>query len=144
MDGLRSLADESAHCVVTSPPYWGLRDYGVAGQIGREATLDEHFATFPTRLAETCIKAGCPADGIVLDPFGGSGTTGMVAERLGTLCKPTSPALLFNLQPGQKTVRTFSAHASFLHILTSRRPMRNVRIASAPQQSHLIVHGSLT
>jgi DNA modification methylase len=37
---LRSLPDESVHCVVTSPPYWGLRDYGVAGQIGLEATFD--------------------------------------------------------------------------------------------------------
>lgn len=35
---LRELPDESVHCVVTSPPYWGLRDYGVDGQIGLEAT----------------------------------------------------------------------------------------------------------
>ena len=35
---LRSLPAESVHCVVTSPPYWGLRDYGVRGQIGLEAT----------------------------------------------------------------------------------------------------------
>lgn len=41
-----------------------------------------HFATFPPELAERCIKAGCPAGGIVLDPFGGSGTTGLVADRL--------------------------------------------------------------
>lgn len=44
MDGLRSLADESVHCVVTSPPYWGLRNYGVEGQIGLEPTLPEHIA----------------------------------------------------------------------------------------------------
>lgn len=41
-DQLRTLSDESVHCVVTSPPYWGQRDYGVDGQIGREATADEH------------------------------------------------------------------------------------------------------
>lgn len=35
---LRTLPDESVHCCVTSPPYWGLRDYGVVGQIGLEAT----------------------------------------------------------------------------------------------------------
>lgn len=40
-----------------------------------------HFATFPPDLIEPCIKAGCPEGGIVLDPFGGSGTTGMVAQR---------------------------------------------------------------
>lgn len=39
-DRLRGLADESVHCVVTSPPYFGLRDYGVAGQIGLEETPD--------------------------------------------------------------------------------------------------------
>ena len=42
-----------------------------------------HFATFPPDLIEPCIKAGCPKDGTVLDPFGGAGTTGMVADRLG-------------------------------------------------------------
>ena len=34
--GLDLLGDESVHCVVTSPPYWGLRDYGVPGAIGSE------------------------------------------------------------------------------------------------------------
>lgn len=38
-DRLRDMPDESVHCVVTSPPYFGLRDYGVAGQIGLEPTL---------------------------------------------------------------------------------------------------------
>jgi len=42
-----------------------------------------HFASFPEELAERCIKAGCPADGIVLDPFGGTGTTLKVARDLG-------------------------------------------------------------
>jgi DNA modification methylase len=38
-----------------------------------------HFATFPPDLIRPCIRAGCPIGGTVLDPFGGSGTTGMVA-----------------------------------------------------------------
>jgi DNA modification methylase len=42
---LRTLPDESVHCVVTSPPYWGLRDYGVAGQLGLERSLGEHVET---------------------------------------------------------------------------------------------------
>lgn len=42
-----------------------------------------HFATFPPALVEPCIVAGCPRDGIVLDPFGGSGTTAGVALALG-------------------------------------------------------------
>lgn len=41
---LALLDADSIDCVVTSPPYWGLRDYGVAGQIGMEPTLSEHLA----------------------------------------------------------------------------------------------------
>jgi len=43
----------------------------------------EHFATFPPEIPERCIKAGCPKGGVILDPFFGAGTTGMVALRLG-------------------------------------------------------------
>ena len=43
---------------------------------------DAHFATFPKDLIEPCIKAGCPEKGVVLDPFGGAGTTGIVAQSL--------------------------------------------------------------
>jgi site-specific DNA-methyltransferase (adenine-specific) len=42
-----------------------------------------HFAVFPPELIETPIKAGCPPGGVVLDPFGGSGTTAKVARSLG-------------------------------------------------------------
>jgi DNA modification methylase len=42
-----------------------------------------HFATFPPALIEPCIKAGSKAGDVVLDPFGGAGTTGLVADRLG-------------------------------------------------------------
>jgi DNA modification methylase len=38
------LRDESVHCCVTSPPYWGLRDYGLAGQLGLEKTPEEYVA----------------------------------------------------------------------------------------------------
>lgn len=50
----------------------------VATQPFREA----HFATYPPELIEPCILAGCPKGGTVLDPFGGAGTTGLVADRL--------------------------------------------------------------
>jgi len=38
------LADKSIHCCVCSPPYWGLRDYGVAGQLGLEKTPEEYIS----------------------------------------------------------------------------------------------------
>ena len=44
---------------------------------------EAHFATYPPDLIEPCILAGCPEGGHVLDPFGGSGTTALVADRLG-------------------------------------------------------------
>ena len=44
---------------------------------------EAHFAVFPEKLVELCVLAGCPEDGIVLDPFIGSGTTAVVAQRLG-------------------------------------------------------------
>jgi len=41
---LATLPAETVNCVVTSPPYWGLRDYGVAGQLGLESTPEEYVA----------------------------------------------------------------------------------------------------
>ena len=44
---------------------------------------EAHFATYPPELVSTCILAGCPEGGVVLDTFMGSGTTGIVAYKLG-------------------------------------------------------------
>ena len=44
IEQVRTLPDESVQCVVTSPPYWGLRDYGTEGQLGLENTPDEYIA----------------------------------------------------------------------------------------------------
>jgi DNA modification methylase len=44
IEGLRTLPDASVHCCVTSPPYWGLRDYGHDGQIGLESTPEAYVA----------------------------------------------------------------------------------------------------
>jgi DNA modification methylase len=52
-----------------------------------------HGAAFPPKLVEPCILAGCPVGRIVLDPFGGAGTTGVVADRLGR------HAVLIELKP---------------------------------------------
>ena len=48
-----------------------------------EPYKEAHFATFPQKLVEPCILAGCPTGGMVLDPFCGAGTVGLVAARLG-------------------------------------------------------------
>jgi len=51
--------------------------------INTQSFKDAHFAVFPEKLPELCIKAGSKKGDIVLDPFFGSGTTGWVAQRLG-------------------------------------------------------------
>ena len=52
-------------------------------QAGDSAPQSEHFATYPQKLIEPCVIAGSPKGGVVLDPFAGLGTTGIVAENLG-------------------------------------------------------------
>jgi DNA modification methylase len=54
-------------------------------QKGKEIVKKQisHYATFPIELPKKCILAGCPVGGVVLDPFFGSGTTGLAALRLG-------------------------------------------------------------
>ena len=49
---LREIPADSVQCCVTSPPYWGLRDYGCAGQLGSEATPDEFVRTMVAVFAE--------------------------------------------------------------------------------------------
>ena len=53
------------------------------GQSQPTDTRGHIFAVYPPKLIEPCILAGCPDDGIVLDPFSGSGTTGVVAMNNG-------------------------------------------------------------
>lgn len=52
-------------------------------KIASAAFTDAHFATFPPALVVPCILSGCPEGGTVLDPFGGAGTTALVAQALG-------------------------------------------------------------
>lgn len=51
-------------------------------EVSTSAFHDAHFAVFPPALIVDCIKAGCPEDGVVLDPFMGSGTTAIVSRKL--------------------------------------------------------------
>ena len=54
---------------------------------------EAHYAVMPDEIARRCILAGCPEGGTVLDPFGGAGTSGLVADRLGR------SAILIELNP---------------------------------------------
>ena len=73
------LAGDFAH-------YWsrdGSRNKRTVWEIPIQPYPEAHFATYPEKLVEPCILAGCPQDGVVLDPFVGSGTTLAVAQRIG-------------------------------------------------------------
>lgn len=52
LDVLPTLEDESIDCCITSPPYWGLRDYGVEGQLGMETTYQEYVDNLLTIFSE--------------------------------------------------------------------------------------------
>jgi hypothetical protein len=73
--------------------YEGRRNKRSVWTVATEAFKEAHFATYPQKLIEPCILAGSPGGGLVLDPFGGSGTTGLVAARLGR------DAILIELNP---------------------------------------------
>lgn len=72
------------------------------------AFSEAHFATFPFELAERCIKAGSPTGGLILDPFGGSGTTALVAATLGR------KATLIELNPEYAVMARARIEAAFM------------------------------
>lgn len=66
--------------------YNGMRNKRSVWTVATRAFPEAHFATFPEKLIEPCILAGCPVGGHVLDPFGGSGTTEKVSIENGREC----------------------------------------------------------
>ena len=98
--------EEDPRCVSRKPPRFGGNKYGdddseqsrtksgnawtgsetrnkrSVWEVATQPFRELHFATFPPALIEPCILAGSPLGGMVLDPFGGAGTTGLVADRL--------------------------------------------------------------
>jgi site-specific DNA-methyltransferase (cytosine-N4-specific) len=73
-DILPRLPDECVQCVVTSPPYWGLRDYGIQGQIGLEGTLAGYINKLTSIFAE--IRRILKRDGILWLNIGDGYTSG--------------------------------------------------------------------
>ena len=105
---LRKLPSESVQMCVTSPPYYGLRDYGIKGQMGLESSVEQYIARMvavfrevrrvlrkiipkasdhptpkPVALAEHFIKLHSQPGDLVLDCFMGGGSTLVAARNLG-------------------------------------------------------------
>ncbi|MDR3410638.1 MAG: site-specific DNA-methyltransferase [Formivibrio sp.] len=74
MTVLRRLPTGSVRCVVTSPPYWGLRDYGIEGQIGLEGTMPQFLNSLVSTFAE--VKRVLSDDGTLWLNIGDSFTSG--------------------------------------------------------------------
>ncbi len=79
MESLRLLDDQSVNCCVTSPPYWGLRDYGVAGQLGLESTPQEYVEKMVTVFRE--VRRVLRDDGTLWLNLGDTYGTGTTAPR---------------------------------------------------------------
>ena len=83
----KGSAERAAQPGVNSRPpeykiYDGTRNRRSVWTIATQPFSGAHFATMPPELAETCIRAGSKPGDVVLDPFGGAGTTGLAADRL--------------------------------------------------------------
>lgn len=74
LDILRTFDDETIQAVVTSPPYWGLRDYGIEGQIGAERTIDEYISALVGIFRE--VRRVLKADGVLWLNVGDGYTSG--------------------------------------------------------------------
>jgi DNA modification methylase len=89
-----------------------LRNYEAAPlsvwPMATNAFSEAHFATFPPELVERCLKAGCPEGGQVLDPFGGAGTTALVAAMNGL------PSTIVELNPEYATLARARIEAAFM------------------------------
>jgi DNA modification methylase len=81
-------SDDSKHATKSGNAYQipdanGRRNRRSVWTITTKPFSGAHFAVMPPDLADLCIRAGCPEGGVVLDPFGGAGTVGLVADRRG-------------------------------------------------------------
>lgn len=78
LDALKDMPSESVHCCVTSPPYYGLRDYGMDGQVGREATPEQYIRKLTEIFSE--VYRVLRADGTcwlnISDTYCGTGSKG--------------------------------------------------------------------
>lgn len=80
LDVLKTLPNESIN---TFRAIRDKRNKRSVWTVSTKPLKEAHFAVYPEDLIEPCVLAGCPLDGVVMDPFFGSGTTGLVALKHG-------------------------------------------------------------
>ena len=89
---------------IVPPEVWAIPTAGFS---------DAHFATFPPALVAPCLLAGCPVGGTVLDPFGGAGTTGLVADRM------QRDAILIELNPEYAEIAQRRLRGGLVRVVSS-------------------------
>lgn len=91
---LRTLPENSVHCCVTSPPYWNYRNYGVAGQIGMEPSMEEYIQNLVAVFNE--VKRVLRNDGtcwiVIGDSYAGGGRGSMTPKQQTNRGSRTQPA----------------------------------------------------
>lgn len=101
LDGLAQLPDGSVRCCVTSPPYWGLRDYGITGQLGLESTPQEYVERMVAVFRE--VRRVLQDDGTLWlnlgDSYAAGGRGGGMAGERGEKQRSNAGALLGPKEP---------------------------------------------
>lgn len=92
------IMTETHYVLQTVDYYPNGKNPGDMWAMNTDKLKEAHFAIFPKELPERIIKACCSSDGIVLDPFAGSGTTGMVAKELGR------KSIMIDIKPEYKKI----------------------------------------
>jgi DNA modification methylase len=102
---LKTLPEKSIHCCVTSPPYWGLRDYGVDGQLGMENTPEEYVQNMVQVFCE--VKRVMRDDGTLWlnlgDSYCGTGNKGSHVDPKNPECRNAQMLALNNKVDGLKS-----------------------------------------
>jgi len=93
LEVLRGMPDNSVHCCVTSPPYYGLRDYGMDGQIGLEPTPDQYVARMVTVFRE--VRRVLRDDGTCWVNLGDSYSSGAVSNLTDFVSRQLKCGVLF-------------------------------------------------
>ena len=91
LKALKTIETESIQCVITSPPYWNLRDYGVEGQLGLESTFEEYINKLCNIFDE--VKRVLKKDGSIYVNIGDTYSTVSGSMDKGKWSQPKNPAL---------------------------------------------------
>ena len=138
LERLRELSDDSIHCVITSPPYWGLRAYnGEAGMIGLEPTMDAHLAALVEVFRE--VRRVLRPDGVCWLNYGDTYAGSWGAQ------SRTDPGTGISQRQIKARMAARRSHAGSLERTPGLKPkdlmMMGARVALALQLPHLCCLG---